>query len=394
MTEASVASCVLRDVTYRSYPSDRTVTVRCTVVPETGTAPADGYGTAKAEAVARKKALSEAVERLVACTPFALVARPPTTRAGRGTAPHPRSDGVRTVPDGCLVRRYRSLTGGSPQQVPMFWSSPWVAGQELRSADLTAQEARLSSTIGWAVSPSPAEALRGALFELTELLNYGAFLYRCLTGSAGHPSDDASRRRVRDHDDTVVQTVPIDFAVRTPTVLALSRRRGRLMPATGVGCASTTAEATARAMLELAQAETLWRSNTTAGPAERFFVRRFDRWPLLKRCVTLDFDLIPHDPPPGAAPCLSPLEELAARSIATWADSGAIDISGPGTEDTRLYFAHVVSHPQPLLGLVRAGIPVFDTGEVRKILDRSRRSRPSDRSPSERISQGGHPAGT
>ena len=394
MTEASVASCVLRDVVYRSYPSDRTVTVRCTVVPESGAAPADGYGTAKAEAVARKKALSEAVERLVACTPFALVARPPTTRVDRGSTPRLLSDGVRTVPDGCLVRRYRSLTAGSPEQVPMFWSSPWVAGRELRSADLTSQEARLSSTIGWAVSPSPAEALRGALFELTELLNYGAFLHRCLTGPPGLSPGDVSGRRVREGDDTVVQTVPIDFATRTPTVLALSRRGGRLMPATGVGCASTTAEATARAMLELAQAETLWRSNTTAGPAERFFVRRFDRWPLLKRCVTLDFDLIAQDPSHGDASCHSPLEELEARGIAAWADSGAIDLSGPGIEEPRLYFAHVVSHPQPLLGLVRAGIPVFDTGEVRKILDRSRRSRPSDRSPSERISQGGRPAGT
>lgn len=366
MAETSVARCTLREVVYRPFPSDRTVTVQCTVVPDSGTRSADGYGTAATEAVARKKALSEAVERLVACTPFALVARPPTTRAGQGTTVHLLTGGMRAAPDGCLVRRYRPLTGGSARQVPLFWSSPWVACEELRSAILPSPVARLSSTIGWAVSPSPADALRDALFELTELLNYGAFLYRSLAGSPGRrPAAGPD-----DPGDTVVRTVPIGFVGRTPTVLAVSRDHGRLMPATGLGAAATTTEATDRALLELAQAETMWRSNTTAVAAERFFLRRFERWPLLRCCATLDFDLITSDAP-DAVPCLPPREELAACGIATWADTGAVDIYGPGTGEMRLHFAHVVSQPQPLLGLVRAGIPVFDTREVRKILDRA-----------------------
>jgi hypothetical protein len=366
MVETSVTRCPLRDIAYRSCPSSLTVTVRCTVIPELGAAPADGYGTAETEAIARKKALSEAVERLLACTPFALVARPPATPAGPGTTARLAPDGLRTAPDGCHVRWYRSLTDGRPEQVPMFWSSPWVADQELLSAGLTPQAARLSSTIGWAVASSPATALRVALFELTELLNYSVFLYRCLTGPPGPVPEP---RTGRDREPVVVQTLPIGFVARTPTVLALSRHPGRLMPATGVGAAPTTAEATDRAMLELAQAEALWRLNGTAMLDERLFVRRFERWPLLRRCVALDVDLVACDEPPDAAPCLSPLAELTARSFATWVDAGAIDLSGPGIGTERRYFAHVVSQPQPLLGLVRAGIPVFDTNEVRKTLD-------------------------
>ncbi|MGX8903795.1 YcaO-like family protein [Streptomyces netropsis] len=382
MLQASAVDCALREVAYASFRSDRTVTVRCTVHPVSGTTSAEGYGTAATEAVARKKALSEAVERLLACTPFALIARPPTTAAGRDEDSARRPDGVRTAPEGCSARHYRSLTGERPWRVPLFWSSPWLAGRELRSAKLTAQTARLSSTVGWAVGPSPAAALRSALFELTELLNYGAFLYRSLTRSPHHTSDHRADNGPR------VLRLPLCGATRTPTVLAVSRNAGRLMPATGLGCGTTRAEATDRALLELAQAETLWRSNPTAVPAERFFLRRFERWPPLKRCVTLDFDLSTYDAPPDEGPCPSPLEELAARGIAAWADCGAVDISGPDLARNRLYFAHVVSDPQPLLGLVRAGIPVFDTGEVRKILDPSRRERPADCCPSGRNAQG------
>jgi hypothetical protein len=261
--------------------------------------------------------------------------------------------------------------------VPLYWSSPWTAGAELRAGTLTAAQARLSSTVGWAVAPTPEAALRGALLELTELIGYGVFLHRRLAGPPRRPSAD---------DRTLV--VPLDGVGRTPAVLAVAYGRGRLMPATGLGCGETRAEATGRALLELAQAETMWRSNPTAEPAERFFLRRFERWPLLTRCATLDFDLTdahaplsPHDPAPwdDEPRPASPLEELEAGGIRVWADSGALDISGPDIPRTRLCFAHVVSDPQPLLGLVRAGIPVFDTGEVRRTLDPSRRSAdPSD----------------
>ncbi|GGT66673.1 hypothetical protein [Streptomyces purpureus] len=384
MLEASVADCALRDVVHRSYRSDRTVTVRCTVHPASGSPPADGYGTATTEAVARKKALSEAVERLLACTPFASVARPPTTHlTTTGDDRNPWPAGVRTAPEGCLTRTYRPLTRGAlPRQVPLFWSSPWIAGEELRSALLTAQTARLSSTIGWAVAPSPEAALRGALFELTELINYGVFLFRALAGPPHDGRDSGPGPLI----------LPIDGATRTPTVLAVARGGGRRMPATGLGSGTTRADATDRALLELAQAVTLWRSNPTGIPAERHFMRRFDRWPLLTRCATLDFDLTGYDAPPDGGPRPSPLEELEARGIAVWADSGALDLSGPDLARTRLHFAQVVADPQPLLGLVRAGIPVFDTGEVRKILDSSRRERPADRRPSGRNAQGGCPA--
>ncbi|MFD9138746.1 hypothetical protein ACFVZA_41430 [Streptomyces bottropensis] len=398
MREATATECELREVVHRSYPSERTVTVRCTVRPAEGSAQADGYGTATTEAVARAKALSEAVERLVACTPFATVARPPTACAdpGTGSGPVPPfpAAGVRIAPEGCAGRVYRPLTGGGPRRVPLYWSSPWTAGAELRAGTLTAAEARLSSTVGWAVAPTPEGALRGALLELTELIDYGVFLHRRLAGPARRPSAG---------DRTLV--VPLGGIGRTPAVLAVAYGRGRLMPATGLGCGATRGEATDRALLELAQAETMWRSNPTAEPAERFFLRRFERWPLLARCATLDFDLPdPRDPParsgpaggPGPyddGPCpASPLEELEAGGIRVWADSGAVDISGPDIPRTRLCFAHVVSDPQPLLGLVRAGIPVFDTGEVRRTLDPSRRpaDRPAGRPADGPADRGGH----
>ncbi|MFI9721917.1 YcaO-like family protein [Streptomyces sp. NPDC052396] len=387
MNQTPAARCALRGAFYRTYPSSRTVTVRCTLVSDSGTAQADGYGTAETTAVARRKALSEAVERLVACSPYALAARPPVARAGSGAVRSPLSGGVRTAPEGCRVRWYHSLTGGAAEPVPMYWSSPWVADLELRSAVLARGEARLSSTVGWAVGPSPAVALRRALFELTELLNYGAFLYRSLTGPGTAGATAGGRERAEP------RIVPIAFAARTPTVLALVRHPGRVMPATGLGSAPTTAEATERALLELAQAEALWRANRSAGPDERLFVRRFDRWPLLRRCVTLD-EVAPvaADPLPGSVPCPSPLAELTARSIATWADCGAIDLHGPGIRAERLHFAHVVSRPQPLLGLVRSGVPVFDTKEVRKVLDRARR--PPDHAPAGRRLAGGRTTGT
>ncbi|MFF5161587.1 hypothetical protein ACFY3N_36445 [Streptomyces sp. NPDC000348] len=382
MLETSVTDCVLSEVAYRSYHAEpeQTVTVRCTVRPASGAPSADGYGTATTESVARKKALSEAMERLLACTPFASAARPPTIT----TDDHdPWPEGIRSAPAGCRTRGYRPLTDGAlPRQVPLFWSSPWIAGQELRSAHLTAQTARLSSTIGWAVAPSPSAAVRGAVLELTELLNYGVFLHQALTGPP-YPGDDAEAQPL---------TVPLSGAVRTPTVLAVARGSRQRMPATGLGSGTTLAEARERALLELAQAETLWRSNPTAVPAERSFMRRFARWPLLTRCATLDFDLRARDAPPDGGPCPSPLQELQARGIAVWADCGAVDVSGPGIARTRLHYAHVVSDPQPLLGLVRAGVPVFDTGEVRKILDPSRRERPADRRHPGRNAQGGRPA--
>ncbi|MCX2729187.1 hypothetical protein OOZ19_02950 [Saccharopolyspora sp. NFXS83] len=390
MARKSVTRCALREVSYRTCSSstDRTVTVRCTVDPESGTGSADGYGTAESEAVARKKAFSEAVERLLACTPFALEARPPTPPEPR-PAPDPLADGVRAAPENCRVRRYRSLAGDGTVQVPMFWSSPWVSDVELRSATLWPSAARLSSTIGWAVAPSAQAALRGALLELTELLNYGTFLYQCLRGA---PESEVPQRDSGQHDG-VVRTVPIGFVSGTPTVLAITRHQGRLMPATGVGAASTLVEATERAVLELAQAEVLWRSNQNAPADERLFMRRFDRWPLVRRCVALDFDLIAGGVSPDPSSRWSPLRELTAGGIETWADSGAVELSGPGVEAIRVHFAHVVARPQPLLGLVRAGIPVFETGEVRKILDRSRRPRPRDRGSAERAHGGRHPAG-
>ncbi|MGW0792969.1 YcaO-like family protein [Streptomyces sp. NPDC002911] len=371
--------------------------------PASGAVSAEGYGTATTEAVARKKALSEAVERLMACTPFSLVARPPATHTCRGTDSRHWPGGVRGAPEGCLLRAYEPLTAVRPRQVPMFWSSPWVAGLELRSATLTAQAARLSCTVGWAASPSPEAALRNALFELAELLNYSAFLYRCLTRRpAGHmPEDgDAARSEMNDAarsemDDgsSAPLILPIGYVTRTPTVLAVSRSAGRLMPASGIGSGPTRTEAADRALLELAQAETLWRENTTAESAERYFMRRFERWPLLRRCAALEFDLQADDLPHHEEPLSSPLQELDSRGISVWADSGAVDVSGPGMKRTRIHYAHVVSDPQPLLGLVRAGIPVFDTGEVRKTLDWSRRTGPAVHSPSERSTHGGCPAG-
>jgi ribosomal protein S12 methylthiotransferase accessory factor YcaO len=269
-----------------------------------------------------------------------------------------------------------------------------VAGLELRSSTLTAQAARLSCTVGWAAAPSPEAALRNALFELAELLNYSTFLYRCLTRPRGRvPDGDTARSGKAEDNSSTPLTVPIGHVVRSPTVLAVSRSAGRLMPATGIGSGSTQAEATNRALLELAQAETLWRENTTAESAERYFMRRFERWPLLRRCAALEFDLRTEDAPQHTEPLPAPLEELTSRGISVWADSGAVDISGPGLERTRIHYAHVVSDPQPLLGLVRAGIPVFDTGEVRKILDRSRRTGPAVHSPAEWSTHGGCPAG-
>ncbi|MEV5509729.1 YcaO-like family protein [Streptomyces orinoci] len=405
MAQTPAVRCALRGACYRSYPSSRTVTVRCTLVAASGGAQADGYGTGETMALARRKALSEAVERLLACSPFALSARPPVARAGSGAVRSPLSGGVRTIPGGCRMRWYHSLTGEATEPVPMYWSSPWVADLELRSAVLAPGQARLSSTVGWAVAPDPALALRRALFELTELLNYGAFLYRSLTGP--RPAEAAGEGAGEGGGETVgegagAELIPIAFATRTPTVLALARHPGRVMPATGLGSAPTTAEATDRALLELAQAEALWRANRSAGADERLFVRRFDRWPLLRRCVTLHLAPAAAEVPPGSVPRPSPLPELTARSIAVWADHGAIDLSGPGIRAERLHFAHVVSRPQPLLGLVRSGVPVFDTKEVRKVLDRARLSAdhpladhpPADSPPAGRHRAQGRPAGT
>ncbi len=373
MTVTAVVTCVLRRVEYQAFPAEQTITVRCTAVADT--AVAHGYGTAVTEAVARRKALSEAVERMLACTPFALLARPSTSRA---TAADARSgpDGARTVPPGCRLRRYRALDGGSDLAVPLFWSAPWVAGTELAEGALTPPVARLSSTIGWAVAPTPAAALRGAVLELTELLDHGAFLYRSLAVAPAGRSGTAATDRAE------VETIPLSFVGGTPVVLVVARA-GRRMPATGLGAAQTVAAATERALLELAQADTMWRANETAVPAERYFLRRFERWPLLLRCATLDFEPVPA-PVPGRAP-EAPERELAAAGVRVWADTGELEVSAPELPTTRLHFAHAVSRPQPLLGLVRAGVPVFDMGEVRKILDdRVRRQRPLDRRPAGR----------
>ncbi|NBE80062.1 hypothetical protein [Micromonospora rubida] len=367
MTVTAVVTCALRGVEYQAFPAGRTVTVRCAVVVDTATA--EGYGTAETEAVARLKALSEAVERLLACTPFALIARPSTTRAAEdGAAPEP--DGARTAPPGCRLRRYRALDNGPDLSVPLFWSAPWVAGAELAEGTLTPPVARLSSTIGWAVAPTPAAALRGAVLELTELLDHGAFLYRSLADSPGG-------RSTAEADGPGVEIIPISFVGGTPVVLAVARA-GRRMPATGLGAAETVAGATERALLELAQAETMWRANETAVPAERYFLRRFERWPLLLRCATLDFDPVAAPAPDGApAP---PEQELAAAGVRVWADTGELEVTVPDAPPALMHFAHAVSRPQPLLGLVRAGIPVFDMGEVRKTLDdRARRPRPVGR---------------
>lgn len=388
MADSSATDCVLREVAFRSYWAEHTVTVQCKVRPDSGPGQAEGYGTATTEAVARKKALSEAVERLLACTPFALIARRPTPRTDRSRGTDPWQQGLRSAPADCLVRNYRSLSGEQPRQVPLFWSSPWVAGREMRSANLAPQAARLSSTVGWAVAPSPEAALHGALFELTELLNYGAFLYRCLAAPRERPAPGEGSEP---HEEGRTLTVPISWATRTPTILAVTRSSDRLMPATGIGSGTTASEAAERAFLELAQAETLWRANSTAVPAERYFMRRFEKWPLLRRCAALDFDLGEHAGPLDDGTHPSPLGALESRSVEVWADPGAVDISGADLRRTRLCFAHVVSDPQPLLGLVRAGIPVFDTGEVRKVLVCPRRARPADRSPSGRVAHSGRP---
>ncbi|MFF8841095.1 YcaO-like family protein [Streptomyces sp. NPDC015130] len=192
---------------------------------------------------------------------------------------------------------------------------------------------------------------------------------------------------------------------RTPTVLAVARHEGRLMPATGIGSGHTPDQARERALLELAQAETMWRSNPTAEPAEREFLRRFERWPALRRCVVLDFDLTAPAPEPypthaptppsplgaAASPSEAPpslLEQLTTLSFSVWADRGTVDLHGPDLPPTRLSFAHVVTEPQPLLGLVRAGIPVFDTAEVRRTLAPPRHPRPADRRDPGRNPQG------
>ncbi|GAA2693374.1 MULTISPECIES: hypothetical protein [Actinosynnema] len=373
MAEAPVVECALREVAYRPHRAERTVTVRCAVVADGGSA--EGYGTADTERLARLKAFSEAVERLLACTPFALVARPSTTRATGRDA----EDGVRAVPAGARLRRYRPLGPGPEWAAPLSWSAPWVAGVELAEGVLPPAAARLSSTIGWAVAPTGEAALRGAVLELTELLDYGAFLLRSLDGPA---SGDSTNEGSDAPEDSGPRIVPIAHVGRTPVALAVSPRAGRLMPATGLGAAATSAEAAERALLELAQAETMWRDNPTAVEAERHFLRRFERWPLLLRCATLDFA------PVGAAadgPPSSPLAELVAAGVRVWADTGVLRVSAPGTAPVRLHFAHVLSRPQPLLGLVRAGIPVFDAGEVRKILDhRAPGAGPAGRRPARR----------
>ncbi|MGX7829564.1 hypothetical protein ACTG9Q_31180 [Actinokineospora sp. 24-640] len=364
MVVTPVVECALREVAYWAHPAEHTVTVRCAVVAETGSA--EGYGTADTERLARLKAFSEAVERLLACTPFALVARSSTTRAAVTST----QDGMRSAPPGARLRRYRGMDGNVDRDVPLFWSSPWFSGAELSEGVLTPPVARLSSTIGWAVAGTEAEALRGAVLELTELLDYGAFLLRSLEGSPDGRAPDPA-------EDDTTETTTISFVGRTPVVLAVSRTAGRLMPATGLGAAATVAEATERAELELAQAATMWRDNPTNAAAERYFLRRFERWPLLLRCATLDFD------PAGSTadgPPSSPRAELAAAGVRLWADTGALRVSTPGSDPIRLHFAHVVSRPQPLLGLVRAGIPVFDAGEVRKTLDhRAPGTGPADR---------------
>lgn len=348
MIDSSVVECALREVVYWIHPAERTVTVRCAIVADEGSA--EGYGTADTERSARLKAFSEAVERLLACTPFSLVARPSATRAVAAST----EDGVRSAPVGAGLRRYRAVGRYRDRDVPLFWSSPWVSGVELTEGVLTPQIARLSSTIGWAVAPTREQALRSAILELVELLNYGAFLLRSLE-SGGHTSNLASDG-----------TTTISFIGGTPVVLAVSRTAGRLMPATGLGAAATVAEATARAELELAQASTMWRDNPTNADAEQHFLRRFGRWPLLLRCATLDFGPVgcAADGPPSA-----PEVELAASGVRLWVDTGELLLNVPGNGPARLHYAHVVSRPQPLLGLIRAGVPVFDAGEVRKTLD-------------------------
>ncbi|MFF2524016.1 YcaO-like family protein [Streptomyces liangshanensis] len=256
-----------------------------------------------------------------------------------------------------------------------------MAGEELRAGVLGAADARLSSTIGWAAAPDPEAALAGALLELTESVDYGVFLYRRLTT----PPYRAPAPAAAGQDEPDPELVTLDGVTRIPTVLAVARHANRLMPATGLGSGRTLAQAQERALLELAQAETLWRSNPTAEPAEREFMRRFERWPALRRCVALDFDLVGPGPAAAAAATpdptapLSPLEELTARSLRVWADRGTVDLRGPDLPPTRLSLAHVVTEPQPLLGLVRAGIPVFDTEEVRRTLAPHRSPRAAHR---------------
>jgi hypothetical protein len=325
----------------------------------------DGYGTAETEAVARRKALSEAVERLVACTSFGQIARPPVPDAGPEPGSVLSASGVRSRAGSCAMRRYAALTGSEPELVPLFWSSPWVAGEELRAGNVVPSVAKTSSTVGWAVAGSPAAALRGALFELIELLNYGAFLYRCLSETNGQDRGAAPAGR----EEPGVQLVPIAIAIPAATVLAVSRGPDRAMPATGLGAAPTVAQASERAVGELTQAETMWRANTTAIFDERLFLNRFEPWPTLLRCARLDFGIRNWEPAPAPA-AGSPLQALSERDVAVWADVGAIDLASPDLGELRLYHAHVVSHPQPLLGLIRAGVPVFDAKEVRDLLDR------------------------
>ncbi|MFJ8808171.1 YcaO-like family protein [Streptomyces sp. NPDC102490] len=392
MSRSSAVRCELSEVSYRAWPAAETMTVRCRIRTARGSATADGYGTAAEEPLARRKALSEAVERLVACSPLAQVVRPPSPVGGTLPGFADGHSGVRTAPPGCLTRRYSAPASGPDRRIPLFWSSPWVAGEELRAGVLRAADARLSSTIGWAAAPDPEAALTGALLELTESVDYGVFLYRRLAG----PPRRALAPGAAGKAGPDPELVTLAGVTRTPTVLAVARHANRLMPATGLGSGHTLAQAQERALLELAQAETMWRLNPTAESAERQFMRRFERWPALRRCVALDFDLNGPGPAPAVAAApgpnptapLSPLEELSARSLRVWADRGTVDLLGPDLPPTRLSLAHVVTEPQPLLGLVRAGIPVFDTEEVRRTLAPHSPARAADRRDPGRNPQG------
>lgn len=389
MRSTSATQCELSEVEYRMWPAPDTVTVRCRIKAASG-ATVDGHGTAEQEPLARRKAFSEAVERLAACSPFAPVVRPPSPATGNRERLVSGPSGLRTAPPGCLMRRYRAPAGGPDREVPLFWSSPWIAGEELRAGTLCSTDARLASTIGWAAAPDPEAALTRALLELTESIDYGVHLYRGLTGppyrppAPQAPPTGGAWAPSRTTPEPEPKLVPLRGITATPTVLAVARSDNRLMPATGLGSGPDLQHASERALLEIEQARTMWRLNPTAESAEREFLRRFERWPALVRCVRLDFDLrepdlngpacTPRVPPPRA-----PLRELTAHSLSVWADRTSVDLFGPDLPPTRLCLAHVVTDPQPLLGLVRAGIPVFDTGEVRRTLAPDRTPRPADR---------------
>ncbi|MEH0418392.1 YcaO-like family protein [Streptomyces sp. B21-083] len=384
----SAGRCELSEVDYQAWPAPATVTVRCRIRTVSG-ATAEGHGTDGQEPLARRKAFSEAVERLAACSPLAPVVRPPTPTVGDRGGLVSGPSGLRAAPPDCLLRRYHPPAGGRDREVPMFWSSPWIAGEELRTGTLRSTDARLASTIGWAAAPDAEAALSGALLELTESVDYGVHLYRGLAAppyrppASQAPPTDGARTLSRVTPEPEPELILLRGITATPTVLAVARSEDRSMPATGLGSGPDLQQAGERALMELEQARTLWRLNLTAESAEREFLRRFERWPALMRCVCLDFDLRDPDGPAGtprAVPPRAPLRELTDRSLSVWADRISVDLFGPDLPPTRLHLAHVVTDPQPLLGLVRAGIPVFDTGEVRRTLAPDRTPRPADSS--------------